>query len=92
MKSKTVTILSIVGVLVIATGAMAVNADTLSSIGPGTIGRATEVLVPVATDAPASAVPAPSDSSTPTSTPAVTPASSDDHDSESEHQESSDDD
>ena len=50
MKSSVVTALIIVGVLGTSTAAMAMNADTLSGIDAGTIGKAIEVLVPVVSD------------------------------------------
>ncbi|KFF58234.1 hypothetical protein JF66_20075 [Cryobacterium sp. MLB-32] len=59
MKSQTITIVSIVGVLGLASAAMVVNADTLSSIGAGAGGAASEVLVPVSTDAPLVLSPSP---------------------------------
>lgn len=47
MKSSVITALIIAGVFGTATAAMAINADTLSGGGRGTIGKAIEVLVPV---------------------------------------------
>lgn len=86
MNSTSITVLSVVGVLVIAAGAMAVNADTLSSIAPGTIGRATEVLVPPRTDAPD-----PAATIAPTAMPTFAPAPGDDTDDEDVDGDSADD-
>ena len=46
MKTSAIIALSIVGVLGTAGGAMAVNGTTLASFNQGTIGQATDVLVP----------------------------------------------
>ena len=46
MKSPLVTVLSILGVLATAGGAMAANSAALSTFVPGVIGQASEVLVP----------------------------------------------
>ncbi|MBK5238806.1 MAG: hypothetical protein JJE28_06820 [Actinomycetales bacterium] len=50
MKSSLITVLIIVGVFGTATVAMAINVDTLSVGGRGTIGKAIEVLVPVVSE------------------------------------------
>ena len=49
MKTSAIIALSIVGVLGTAGAAMAVNGSTLASFSEGTIGQATDVLVPTST-------------------------------------------
>lgn len=70
MKTPAIIALSIIGVLATTGAAMAVNGATLAAFNKGTIGQATEVLVPTSTPTP---------SSTPSSTPAPTRAADDDN-------------
>ncbi|MCU1402168.1 MAG: hypothetical protein JWM70_492 [Microbacteriaceae bacterium] len=71
MKTHTITILSVIGVLGTATATMAINADALSSASQRPIDRASEVLVPGQSSTPS---PFP----TPFLTPFPTPSSTDD--------------
>lgn len=70
MKTPAIIALSIIGVLATTGAAMAVNGATLAAFNQGTIGQATDVLVPTST-------PSPTTSSTPSPTP--TPGADDDN-------------
>ncbi len=69
MKTPAIIALSIIGVLGTTGAAMAVNGATLAASDQGTIGKATDVLVPTSV---------PTDPITPTPTPTPAPASSGD--------------
>jgi len=70
MKSQLITILSVVGVLGTAGAAMAINSDALSSVPSGSIGGATQVLVP-ASDNKALETPEPKETPTTSPSPAA---------------------
>jgi hypothetical protein len=81
MKTSTITILSVIGVLGTAAVTMAINADALSSASQRPIDDASEILIPAETSTPT-----PSSTSTPFPTPS--PSSTDDpatHDLNDDH-------